>query len=94
MTITRQIIFLAKRDCIEELKDLLKSVHPNIKNFDGCLKLDIYQTKNNLVEFIFIESWENAHLLSLYFKSKTYLDFKEKLNQYIAHIEPFELEPL
>lgn len=94
MTITRQIIFLAKRDCIEELKALLKILLENSRNEDGCLKFDIYQTKNNLVEFILMESWENEDALSSYFKSVAYLDFKEKFNEYTAHVEPFELEIL
>lgn len=94
MTITRQIIFLSKRDCIEELKNLLKELLLNTKNKEGCLKFDIYQTKNNPVEFILIESWQNEDSLLAYFKSETYIEFKEKLNQYIAHIEPFELEIL
>ena len=94
MTITRQIIFLSKRDCIEELKDLFKRLLPNVKNYEGCLKLDIYQTKNNPVEFILIESWESEEVLATYFKSKNYLDFKNELNDYLAHIEPFELEIL
>ena len=94
MTITRQIIFLAQRDCIEELKALLKILLENTKSKDGCLKFDIYQTKSNPVEFILMESWENEAALSSYFKSAEYLDFKEKLNDYIAHIEPFELEIL
>ena len=34
MAITRQIIFLAKRDCIEELKALLKSTIKDTKEED------------------------------------------------------------
>lgn len=94
MSITRQIIFLSKRDCIEQLKELLKKLMKNTKQMQGCLKFEIYQTKTNQVEFILIESWENEQSLSNYFKSEVYLDFKSQLNDFIAHIEPFELEIL
>ena len=94
MTITRQIIFLAQKDCIEELKAILKYLLDNTRGTQGCLKFDIYQTKNNPVEFILMESWENEEALSSYFKSETYLDFKNTFNEYTAHVEPFELEVL
>ena len=55
MTITRQIIFLAKRDCIEELKALLKATIKSSKEEEGCLMYELFQTKNNHVEFIVID---------------------------------------
>jgi len=94
MTITRQIIFLAQKDCIEELKAVLKYLLENTRGVEGCLKFDIYQAKNNPIEFILMESWENEEALSAYFKSEIYLDFKKTFNEYTAHVEPFELELL
>ena len=35
MVITRQIIFLAKKDCIEELKELLNSTIKDSKKEEG-----------------------------------------------------------
>ncbi len=42
MTITRQIIFLAKRDCIEELKALLKRTIEDSKKEKGCLIYEVF----------------------------------------------------
>ena len=94
MTITRQIIFLAKRDCIEELKALLKTTVKPSKEEDGCLQYDVFQTKNNLVEFIVIDSWENKEALDKHYETEHYSHFINNFKQYNAHIEPFELEVL
>jgi len=94
MTITRQIIFLAKRDCIEELKDLLKGTIEKSKEEEGCLQYQVFQTKNNPVEFIVIDSWENEEALNAHYESEHYLHFINNFQQYNAHIEPFELEVL
>ena len=64
MAITRQIIFLAKKDCIEELKALLKSTIKDSKEEEGCLMYEVFQTKNNPVEFIVIDSWESEEALN------------------------------
>ena len=94
MAITRQIIFLAKRDCIEELKALLKSTIKDSKEEEGCLIYEVFQTKNNTVEFIVIDSWENEEALNKHYESEHYLYFINNFKQYNAHIEPFELELL
>ncbi|PHR69563.1 MAG: antibiotic biosynthesis monooxygenase [Arcobacter sp.] len=94
MTITRQIIFLAKRDCIEELKALLKATVKPSKEEDGCLIYDVFQTKNNPVEFIQIDSWENKEALDKHYESEHYSFFINNFKQYNAHVEPFELEVL
>ena len=94
MTITRQIIFIAKKDCIEEFKSLLKSTIEDTKKEEGCLMYEVFQTKNNLVEFIVIDSWKNEELLNKHYESEHYLHFINNFKQYNAHVEPFELEIL
>ena len=94
MAITRQIKFLAKRDCIVKLKDLLKSAIKDSKEEEGCLMYEVFQTKNNPVEFIVIDSWENEEALNMHNESEHYLYFINNFKQYNAHIEPFELELL
>jgi quinol monooxygenase YgiN len=94
MAITRQIIFLAKRDCIEELKALLKATIKKSKEEEGCLMYEVFQTKNNPVEFIVIDSWKNEVALNKHYESEHYLHFINNFKQYNAHIEPFELEVL
>ena len=94
MAITRQIIFIAKRDCIEELKTLLSATIEDSKKEDGCLMYQVFQTKNNPVEFIAIDSWENEEALNKHYESEHYLHFLNNFKQYNAHIEPFELEIL
>uniref|UniRef100_UPI004048C228 putative quinol monooxygenase n=1 Tax=Aliarcobacter sp. TaxID=2321116 RepID=UPI004048C228 len=94
MAITRQIIFLAKRDCIEELKELLKSTIEETKKEEGCLMYEVFQTKSNLVEFIVIDSWESEEALNKHYETAHYSNFINNFKQYNAHIEPFELEHL
>ena len=94
MSITRQIIFLAKKDCINELKALLKKTIEGSKKEEGCLMYEVFQTKNNPVEFIVIDSWENEEALNAHYESEHYLHFINNFQQYNAHIEPFELEVL
>lgn len=94
MTITRQIIFLAKRDCILEFKALLCSTIKDSKKEKGCLMYEVFQTKSNPVEFIVIDSWENEDALNKHYESEHYLHFLNNFKQYNAHIEPFELEVL
>lgn len=94
MAITRQIIFLAKRDCIEELKELLKSTIEESKKEEGCLMYEVFQTKSNPVEFIVIDSWESEEALNKHYETSHYSNFINNFKQYNAHIEPFELEHL
>ena len=94
MAITRQIIFLAKKDCIEELKALLKSTIEDTKKEEGCLMYEVFQTKNNPVEFIVIDSWESEEALNKHYETPHYSHFINNFNEYNAHIEPFELEIL
>lgn len=94
MRITRQIIFLAKKDCIEELKALLSGTIKDSKKESGCLMYEAFQTKNNPIEFIVIDSWENEEALNKHYESEHYLHFLNNFKQYNAHIEPFELEIL
>jgi quinol monooxygenase YgiN len=94
MAITRQIIFLAKKDCIEEFKELIKSTIENSKKEKGCLMYDVFHTKNNPVEFIVIDSWEDEEALNKHYETEHYLHFINNFKQYNAHIEPFELEKL
>ena len=94
MAITRQIIFLAKKDCIEELKELLNSTIKDSKKEEGCLMYEVFQTKSNLVEFIVIDSWESEEALNKHYETAHYSHFLNNFKQYNAHIEPFELDVL
>lgn len=94
MAITRQIIFLAKRDCIEEFKALIKTTIEDTKKEKGCLMYEAFQTKNNPVEFIVFDSWEDEATLNAHYESEHYLHFINNFKQYNAHVEPFELEAL
>ena len=94
MVITRQIIFLAKKDCIEGLKELLNSTIKDSKKEEGCLMYEVFQTKSNPVEFIVIDSWENEEALNKHYETPHYSHFINNFKQYNAHIEPFELDVL
>ena len=94
MAITRQIIFLAKKDCIEELKALLKQTIKDSKEEQGCLMYEVFQTKSNPIEFIVIDSWENEEALNKHYETTHYSNFINNFKRYNAHIEPFELDIL
>lgn len=94
MPITRQIIFLAKKDCIDEFKHLIKATIKDSKKEEGCLMYEVFQTKNNPVEFIVIDSWKDEEALNKHYETEHYLHFINNFKQYNAHIEPFELENL
>ena len=94
MAITRQIIFLAKKDCIEELKALLKSTIEESKKEEGCLMYEVFYFFSNLVEFIVIDSWGSEEALNKHYETAHYSHFLNNFKQYNAHIEPFELDVL
>mgnify|MGYP003405297004 CR=1 FL=1 len=81
MAITRQIIFIAKRDCIEELKALLSATIKDSKKEDGCLMYQVFQTKNNPVEFIAIDSWESEEALNKHYETSHYSHFINNFNE-------------
>ena len=82
MIITKKVVFVAKDDCIEEMKKLLKTMVQASKDEKGCLLYDIFQSKETPAKFVVIESWENDEALEGHKNSEHYKHYK-------SNFEPF-----
>lgn len=85
MSITKQVIFVAKEENVEELKALLKTMVEPSQNSKGCLLYHIYQMQDKPTTFVVIESWENETALEGHQNSAHYKHYK-------ANFEPFTAE--
>ena len=82
MKITKQVVFIAKDGCVEEMKALLKTMVQASKDEDGCLLYEIFQVKNETKKFVVIESWADEKALDGHKDSAHY-------NYYKSNYEPF-----
>lgn len=82
MKITKQVTFIAKDDCVNEMKELLKTMVEPSKNEVGCLLYDIFQMKDNPAKFVVIESWENDEALEGHKNSAHYKHYKSTFEPY------------
>jgi quinol monooxygenase YgiN len=85
MNITKEVVFVAKDDTIDELKALLEMMVPASRAEKGCLLYNIYQTIDDPKTFVVIETWEDADALTGHQHSDHYKHYK-------AHYEPFTSE--
>lgn len=82
MQITKQVTFIAKDGCEEEMKALLKTMVEASKAEKGCLLYEIFQLKQEPKKFVVIESWEDESALDGHKASDHYKHYK-------SHFEPF-----
>lgn len=82
MIITKNVIFIAKDDTIEELKALLTTMVKPSQEEEGCLLYEIYQKKETPNTFVVIETWANDAALQGHKNSSHYAHYK-------ANFEPF-----
>ena len=94
MTITKQVIFVAKEENIEELKALLNTMIDASREEDGCLFYYIHQMSEKPTTFVVLESWENDEALEGHKHSAHYLHYKENFEQYTAEKYSNELADL
>ena len=85
MTITKQVIFVAKKESIEELKVLLTDMVEPSQKSKGCLLYHIYQMNDKPNTFVVIESWKDEEALDGHKNSAHY-------NYYKSHFEPYTAE--
>ena len=93
-TITKQVVFIAKEDSIEELKALLKMMVTPSKAEDGCLFYEISQLKDKRDEFLVVESWRDEKALDGHKASSHYADYKSKFEPFCKEKYSYELEVL
>ena len=84
MTITKKVVFVAKDDCIEELKALLGTMIQASRVEKGCLLYNIYQMQDRPATFVVVEAWENEEALEGHKNSEHYLLYKSSYEQYTA----------
>lgn len=82
MEITKKVVFIAKNESVQELKDLLITMIKASRAEPGCLLYNIYQLTEKPTEFTVVETWENQECLNAHGQSDHY-------NHYKANFEPF-----
>lgn len=82
MNITKKVVFVAKDECIAELKALLITMIEASREEEGCMLYNIYQMQEKPNTFVVVETWENDEALKNHQNSDHYKHYK-------AHFEPF-----
>jgi quinol monooxygenase YgiN len=84
MEITKKVVFIAKDECIEELKNLLITMIDASRAEPGCTLYNIYQLKNKPTEFVVVETWENEEYLKGHQETVHYKHYKANFEVYTA----------
>ena len=84
MKITKQVVFIAKDGCVEELKRLLSTMVLPSKASNGCELYDIFQARDESNKFIVVESWRDEKALDGHKASAHYAHYKSNFEQYCA----------
>lgn len=92
MTITKQVTFVAKDGCMDEMKALLKTMVQASKDEEGCLLYEIFQVKNEPNKFLVIESWADEKALDGHKLSAHYNHYKSSFEPYCAQKYSDEVE--
>jgi quinol monooxygenase YgiN len=75
LTIVAKIV--AKKDCIESIKNELIKLIRHTRQEEGCIEYRLHQDNNNPAVFLFYENWANASCLE---KHKNTVSFKAYLS--------------
>jgi len=94
MTITKKVTFIAKKDGIEKMKELLSSMVAPSKAEDGCLFYKIFQCKERPEKFFAVETWRDEAALDGHKASAHYKIYKSSYEQYCEDKYSDELEVL
>lgn len=94
MTITKQVTFIAKDGCVEQLKALLEAMVEPSKAEDGVIFYDIFQFKDDPKRFIAVESWRDEVALDGHKASAHYAVYKSSYEPFCEQKFSNELEIL
>jgi quinol monooxygenase YgiN len=94
MTITKRVTFIAKKNDIAKLKELLSAMVKPSKEEDGCLFYEIVQYENKPEKFMAIETWQDEKALDGHKISEHYKIYKSSYEPYCEHKYTDELEVL
>ncbi len=84
MEITKKVVFIAKDESINELKELLITMIEPSRAEPGCTLYNIYQLPNKPTEFVVVETWENQDYLDAHGKTAHYKHYKENFEPFCA----------
>lgn len=87
MNVTKQVVFVAKDGCVDELKELLSMMVEPSRRELGCELYNIYQLDDNKNSFLVVESWESEEALEGHRHTPHYKIYKEKFEALTAHKE-------
>ena len=55
-----------KEECVEDFQKLFNKTYIQIRNFDGCRFLELYQDDKDAFVFFTISKWESEEKLDIY----------------------------
>jgi len=94
MTITKKVTFIAKKDGVEKMKELLSAMVKPSKAEDGCIFYDIFQCKDRPEKVFAVETWRDEIALDGHKASEHYKIYKSSYEQYCEDKYSDELELL
>ncbi|ABB44758.1 Antibiotic biosynthesis monooxygenase [Sulfurimonas denitrificans DSM 1251] len=94
MTITKKVTFIAKKDGVKKMKELLTAMVKPSKAEDGCIFYDIFQCKDRPEKFFAVETWRDEAALDGHRNSEHYKVYKSSYEQYCEDKYSDELEVL
>ncbi|MDQ1264811.1 MAG: hypothetical protein QG559_1812 [Campylobacterota bacterium] len=94
MTITKKVTFIAKKENIKEMKELLSAMVKPSKAEDGCIFYEIFQSKERAQKFFAVETWRDEAALEGHKASAHYKIYKSSYEQYCEDKYSDELEVL
>lgn len=82
-----------KEQFLDEVYEELVKLHKSTHKFDeGCLQYDLHQDFEDKSKFTFIETWENAELLSAHEKKEHFLSFVKSVEGKLEDLQIDKLE--
>ena len=94
MKITKKVVFIAKEDSVEQMRELLITMIDASREEVGCELYNIYQLKNRPTEFVVVETWRDDEALKGHQNSAHYKHYKSTFEQYCAEKYSDEMELL
>lgn len=94
MTITKKVTFIAKKEGIEKMKELLSAMVKPSKAEDGCIFYDIFQCKDRPEKFFAVETWRDEAALDGHKSTEHYKIYKSSYEPYCEDKYSDELEVL
>ena len=94
MTITKEVVFVAKKESIEALKALLVMMVAPSQAEEGCLFYHICQYKEQPEKFLVVESWRDEVALEGHKASAHYKAYKSSFEPFCAEKYSNELHVL